>query len=87
MTLKHDIRVWLVAAGLQATGRRKVAGLVRSSWRLWKLYNTSAMDFHLFFCSRNLVELQVGAVSLALVMQVLASLLPCCSSLRPSILQ
>ena len=60
MTLKHNIRVWLAAAGLQAAGRARMAGVVRRSWRLWKLYNTSAMDFHLFFCSRNLVELQVG---------------------------
>ena len=60
MTLKHNVRIWLAAAGLQVAGRRKTAGLVRASWRVWKLYNTSTMDFHLFYCSRNLVELQVG---------------------------
>ena len=60
MTLKHSIRMWLVAAGLHAAGQRRTAGLVRASWRVWKLYNTSTMDFHLFYCSRNLVELQVG---------------------------
>jgi hypothetical protein len=28
---------------------------------VWKLYNTAAMDFHLFFCARKAKELEVSA--------------------------
>ena len=27
--------------------------------QVWKLYNTKTMDFHLFFCARKAIELQV----------------------------
>ena len=59
MLVKHDIRFKVLAAGLRMAGHAKLAGMVQNSWKIWKLYNTSTMDFHLFYCARNLAEMQV----------------------------
>ena len=59
MRLKHDIRFKMMATGLRLAGQKKVADIIQSSWKVWKLYNTSTMDFHLFFCCNNAAELQV----------------------------
>ena len=64
MLAKHDVRFKLLAAGLRLAGERKLCDLVLSSWKIWKLYNTSTMDFHLFYCSANLQALQARAPSL-----------------------
>ncbi len=61
MRIKHDIRFKLMATGLRLAGHKKVADIILSSWKVWKLYNTSTMDFHLFFCCHNAAELQVRA--------------------------
>ncbi|BDA50523.1 probable fatty acyl-CoA reductase 1 [Coccomyxa sp. Obi] len=58
MRIKHGIRFKLMAAGLRMAGHKKVADMIKSSWKVWKLYNTKTMDFHLFFCCRNTMELQ-----------------------------
>ena len=57
--MKHDIRFKALATGLRMAGHAKLASMVQNSWKIWKLYNTSTMDFHLFYCARNLAELQV----------------------------
>jgi fatty acyl-CoA reductase len=59
MRVKHDIRFRMLGAGLRMAGHKKLADMVANSWKIWKLYNTSTMDFHLFYCARNLAELQV----------------------------
>ena len=59
MLAGDDARFRTMAASLHLAGQREAARQLLSGWSLWKLYNTSAMDFHLFFCARNLVQLQV----------------------------
>ncbi|EIE20590.1 hypothetical protein COCSUDRAFT_48572 [Coccomyxa subellipsoidea C-169] len=58
MRMKHGIRFKLMAAGLRMAGHKKVADMIKSSWKVWKLYNTKTMDFHLFFCCRKAMEIQ-----------------------------
>ncbi|KAK9907611.1 hypothetical protein WJX75_006988 [Coccomyxa subellipsoidea] len=57
LQLRQGLRLRAVAVGLRLAGRRKVADRVLSGWKLWKLYNTTSMDFHLFFCSHNTEQL------------------------------
>ena len=45
--------------------------------QVWKLYNTKTMDFHLFFCAKKAMELQVSRASRPL----LAPCLPACIGL------
>ena len=48
------------AAFMVATAKGFSPECESSMFKVWKLYNTKTMDFHLFFCSRKAVELQVG---------------------------
>ena len=58
MLARDDVRFRMMAASLQLAGHGEAARQLLGGWSLWKLYNTSAMDFHLFFCARNLMRLQ-----------------------------
>ncbi|CAL8462842.1 g2376 [Coccomyxa elongata] len=58
LRLRQGLRLRAIAAGLRLAGHRIVAQRLMSGWKVWKLYNTSSMDFHLFFCCCNVAELQ-----------------------------
>ena len=61
----------------------QVADIILSSWKVWKLYNTSTMDFHLFFCCHNAAELQV-LPNVPLAPPIPSGCLPGAAALRPA---
>ena len=58
LTAGYDIKYKAMALALKMKGEKRTAHTLANGWRIWKLYNTSRMDFHLFFCSRNVRALQ-----------------------------
>ena len=62
MALLQGLWLRLLAVLLYLAGQGRAARYLLDSWRVWMRYNTSAMDFHLFYCSRKLVELQVACL-------------------------
>ena len=58
MTAGYDIKYKAMALALNMKGEKRTAKTLANGWRIWKLYNTSRMNFHLFFCSRNVRALQ-----------------------------
>ncbi|EIE27188.1 hypothetical protein COCSUDRAFT_55211 [Coccomyxa subellipsoidea C-169] len=60
LRLRQGLRLRSIAVGLRLAGRPALADRLLSGWKVWKLYNTSSMDFHLFFCYANVERLHGG---------------------------
>ncbi|CAK0778665.1 hypothetical protein CVIRNUC_004631 [Coccomyxa viridis] len=51
------MHIGVLALGLNVSGKKHIARLLKKQWKTWKLYNTEAMDFNLFFSVSNTAAL------------------------------